>query len=167
METIFAEVERALKAGLYYMAIANCLAIPDICAALESQDGKASPSRYRAWFDIWLAPLYPELTGDDLYCLRCGVVHQGTFGHPGMQYDRVIFTVGGRIRVHRNRMKFGPGKSVLSLDAEHFCRDVVAQASNWFARKQNDQIVAANMPKLFQFRPQGLAPYIVGAPLIA
>jgi hypothetical protein len=83
-----------------------------------------------------------------------------------MQYDRVIFTVPSRVRSHRDTFVVS-GKVVLSLDAEFFCRDIMKQASRWYASRQGDQIIAANMPKLFQFRPQGLAPYIVGAPLIA
>ena len=77
-------------------------------------------------------------------------------------------SVGTKVRSHGDRMMMaGTQKAVLSLDAEYFCRDVVRNASHWYASKQNDRTVAANMPKLFQFRPQGLAPYIVGAPLIA
>jgi hypothetical protein len=55
----------------------------------------------------------------------------------------------------------------LNLDAEHFCRDIIQSARNWFAAHQHDLHVQANLPNLVQLRPTGLAPYIVGLPVIA
>ncbi len=35
LEAIFREIEKALEAKLYYLAMAVSLSIPDICACLE------------------------------------------------------------------------------------------------------------------------------------
>ncbi|EQD56665.1 hypothetical protein B1A_11430, partial [mine drainage metagenome] len=51
METILQEIERALDAHLYYLAVAMVLTLPDICAALASADGESSGQRYRDWYD--------------------------------------------------------------------------------------------------------------------
>src|ERR1700691_2032045 len=97
MEAILKEVEHAIEAGLYYLAVATALALPDVCAALEHQDGRATDKRYKAWYDVWLAPEYPMITAEDMYCLRCGVVHQGTIiGKPGTQYSRIVFYLPGK-----------------------------------------------------------------------
>src|ERR1022692_3417221 len=80
MEAILTEIDRALDAGLYYLAIALSLTLPDICGALESPDGGATRERFTAWYDTYLAQTYQSLTAADCYSLRCGVIHQGRFG---------------------------------------------------------------------------------------
>ncbi len=81
-----------------------------------------------------------------------------------MQYGRVIFTVPN---VQRNVFHNNVLNDALNLDAVIFCNDVIASARGWFAANRRNPTVAGNVQNLVQFRPQGLAPYIVGAPLIA
>jgi hypothetical protein len=164
METILQEIERALDAHLYYLAVAMVLTLPDICAALASADGESSGQRYRDWYDANLAAAYPHMTAQDCWKLRCGVLHQGQCGHPQMQYARVIFTIPNaqRIVFHNNILN-----DALNLDAPTFCMDVVRRVRVWYARSQHQRNVRTNLPNLVQLRPTGLAPYIVGAPLIA
>jgi hypothetical protein len=164
MEMILREVEQALSARLYYLAITMTFALPDICAALESADGATNPDRYRAWYDANLAVQYPVITAQDCYCWRCGVLHQGRFGHPGSQYSRIVFTMPNAKRVSIHGVILS---DALNLDADQFCRDVVAAVRAWFAAKGNDSNVRANYPRLVQFRPDGLLPYIKGLPVIA
>ena len=42
METLLREIEHALDAGLFYLALALSLSLPDICAALDSPNGESS-----------------------------------------------------------------------------------------------------------------------------
>ncbi|MDP2694408.1 MAG: hypothetical protein Q8O58_06035 [Gallionella sp.] len=164
MEIILNEIDRALDAGLYYLAIAMALTIPDICAALESQNGETSGPKYKAWYTANLGAQYPNVTDADCWSLRCGVLHQGRCGHQNMQYGRILFTIpNAQNNVFHNNII----NDALNLDAVRFCHDVVACARLWYARKQNDPVVQSNLPNLVQLRPQGLAPYMVGMPLIA
>lgn len=164
MEIILREIDRALDAKLYYLAIAMTLTVPDICAALESPDGETSGPKYKAWYNVNLAIKYPNITDADCWSLRCGVLHQGRCGHAKMQYGRILFTLPNRQNnvFHNNIIN-----DALNLDALLFCRDVISCARLWFDGKQNDPIVQNNLPNLVQLRPQGLAPYMVGMPLIA
>lgn len=161
---ITGEIGKALDAELYYLAVVAALTMPDICAALESPDGRTKKTTYTAWYDTWMAPLYPEITSQDMYSLRCGILHQGMFGHPGMQYSRVLFTIPNAQRntFHRNIID-----GALNLDAPQFCKDVVKCAHEWYTAMKNDTNVRANLPRLVQFRANGLAPYMMGMPLIA
>jgi hypothetical protein len=93
METILLEIEKALKAGLYYIAVMMALALPDICAALESANGETSGPKYKSWYVTNFGVRYPKLSANDCYKLRCGIVHQGRLGHPSMQYGRIILTL--------------------------------------------------------------------------
>lgn len=157
METLLREIEHALDAGLFYLALALSLSLPDICAALDSPNGESSGPRYRDWYDTNLAAKYKWFTAADCWSLRCGVLHQGRFGHPNMQYARVFFTlpVPNRIRHHNNIFN-----DALNLDAITFCRDVVAAVRAWFQANQNSANVQRNLPKLVQFYPAGFAPYV-------
>lgn len=164
MDTLRDDIERALSAQLYYLAVVSTLGLPDICAALESADGATTGRKYQAWCDSWLIPSYPELTSQDLYSMRCGVVHQGRLGHPKMQYARVLFTVPNANRnvFHRNIIN-----DALNLNVVMFCRDMNRTVGQWYAAKHDDANVLANLPRLVRFHEQGLAPYMVGMPLIA
>lgn len=164
MDVILGDLERALGAGLYYVAIAVALSLPDVCAALESPNGETSAAKYKAWYDKYVACKYPALTSSDCWSLRCGVLHQGRFGHPNSQYGRVLFTVPSAQRnvFHNNILN-----DALNLDAIIFCRDMIGSTRQWFTAARSDATVKANLPNLVQFRPKGLAPYMVGMPLIA
>ncbi len=164
MDRITGEVRHALEVGLHYLAVVVALTLPDICAALESPTGETSGVRYKAWYNTWLAPRYPMITDKDMWSLRNGVVHQGKFGHQDMQYDRVLFTVPNtrHIVIHGTVIN-----DALNLDADRFCRDVIAAVNKWHDAEHEDPNVVSNLPRLIQYREHGLAPYISGLPLIA
>jgi hypothetical protein len=55
------------------------LTLPDICAALESDDGRTSGAKYKAWLNRnYIEGRATTLTAASLYQYRCGVVHQST-----------------------------------------------------------------------------------------
>lgn len=164
MDTILREIELALDAHLYYLAVALTLTLPDICSALESSDGETSSPQYRAWFTTNLASVYPRMTDNDCWKLRCGVLHQGRCGHPQMQYDRIIFTLPNPSRALVHNTVLG---RALNLDAVTFCHEVMQAVHNWLAAKTNDPNTSRNLPNLVHFRPNGIPPYIVGLPVIA
>lgn len=164
MDVLTKEIDRALSAELYYLAIVTTLSLPDVCAALESANGTTSGRKYQAWCDRWFLPSYPELTSLDLWSMRCGVLHQGRFGYGNMQYARVLFTLPNTDNnvFHRNVLN-----DALNLDVVRFCRDMTQAVSQWYEAKQDDPNVQTNLPRLVQFHPQGLVPYLVGVPLIS
>src|SRR5713226_4507778 len=93
MDILTDEIKKALLNKVWYAALILALTLPDVCAALESPDGVSTPDRYKAWYAKWLKRKYDMISADDLYFLRCGVAHQGKFGHPAMQYQRIFFTL--------------------------------------------------------------------------
>jgi len=170
METLTNEIKEALKHRLLYAAVILTLMLPDACAALESEKGQTSPDAYKAWWKAWLKGKYEEhLTADDVYLLRCAAAHQGRFQHPGMEYERVFFTLRpGGMFFHKNDLPAndGSGKVALNLDLVWFCKDVVEAAEAWFAQKKTDRMVQQNLIRLVQFHPNGLLPYLEGVPAV-
>lgn len=172
MDHMISEIERALNVRLYYLAIATALQIPDICAGLESSDGKTHPTKYKTWYSAWVASKYPQITAVDIYSLRCGVLHQGKFGHPKSQYDRIAFIVDARspyFNMHNTIFKnpIGqPGISVLVLNPVTFCRDMIASVRDWRTAKAHDAIVLKNFQQLVEYRGGGIPHCLVGTPVI-
>ncbi len=69
------EMERCRQAKAYWALLHVTVCLPDICAALESDDGEATGSRYISWSDIYLPDSL--LLGAERYRMRCKVLHQG------------------------------------------------------------------------------------------
>lgn len=173
LEEMFQEINAALEAKLYYLAIAVSLTIPDICAALECDPAKiwVRPEQYVEWCDKNLiGPFkYIYVRGLDVYRLRGGVVHQGSFfGHPKMFFDHILFTLPNvhRAVMHMHFMQVGDEKALV-LDATTFCGDMMNAARQWYEQRKTEQNVRVNVRNLVRLRPDGMPPFIVGAPLIA
>jgi hypothetical protein len=162
MDTLTDEIKNAIRNRLWYAALLLVLALPDVCAALESKNGLSSRDLYRAWYDTWLKRKYEMVSADDLYFLRCGVVHTAKFAHRAMKYKRIFFTLRPNgMFFHKNVLN-----DALNLDLVWFCKDMVESVKEWFARKKTDPQVQANLANLFQYHPNGLLPYLEGVPAV-
>ncbi len=86
-------------AGAYWSLLHVTVCLPDICAALQSENGEAKPARYISWCDKYLPD--PKLLGSERYRMRCKVLHQGraSIDAPG-RYDGFSFsqpTLAGQV----------------------------------------------------------------------
>lgn len=189
LESLFQEINRALEAGLYYAAIAISLSIPDVCSWLTVDpdptklwsNRRRQTDNYKAWFDANLASRFNNLTADDCYSMRCGVLHNGQFGRPDARFDKIIFLLPstdpqrGQIRLGGDILvTIAPGIAfgdvtgrVLQIEAVWFCRQFIDAARKWAFDAANNPHVAENLERLVRYRPDGLPPYMVGLPLIA
>ena len=178
MDPIFDEIRAAMDSGLYYLAIAVALSVPDVCASLELDPDPAlikknrqfSGNRYAAWFSKYMQRHYSNLTGEDCYRLRCGVLHAGKMGRPDDQYDRVMFEVPSEHsnNNHETLMEGNvldgtpqPHQRVLILLAVDFCEEVIDAAHAWYRDRSEDAFVQANMHSLVKMHPRGIEPYSV------
>jgi hypothetical protein len=71
----FEDAERCLGANAYWCLLHVTVCLPDVCAALQSRDGKASGVRYEKWCNKYFSQ--PCLVGSERYEIRCKVLHQG------------------------------------------------------------------------------------------
>jgi hypothetical protein len=169
MRELLRQIEIALNANLYYLAIFGALALPDICGAIDSQDGEATGAKYRAWFDKYVATKYTFsgkqlLTGDDCYRFRCSLLHQGSSQHPRSSYSRVLFV---EPTATTNVFHCNVLNGALNLDVRIFSLDLVVSAQSWLDDVENTQQFQTNYDKFMHRYSQGLAPYIVGVPVIS
>ena len=99
--TYLEEMERCAAASCNWALVHLLVMMPDVCAGLESEDGRTSEARYRAWCERWLGSA--QLNGLERYKLRCSLLHQGQAQpdasrlKPGdiFRYDRISFGPAG------------------------------------------------------------------------
>jgi hypothetical protein len=152
----------------YYLALSGAFVIPDMCGAMESDDGRATGARNTAWFDRHMAPRHlqrpaedPFLSGEDCWRLRCSSLHQGTTQHDQSSYSRILFTEPGPNTFHMNIIN-----DALNIDIREFCREMAESASAWLDDAEDGEQFKGNYDKFLQRYPNGLSPYMVGTPLI-
>ena len=171
VEELFNQVLIAAEGGAFYLALLGALVIPDVCAGLESKDGMTDRTRYRDWFDRWVAPKYvaiagaePTFTGQDAYHFRCSMLHLGNTQHDKGRYSRILFVPRGQSGnvFHNNVLN-----DALNLDIPIFCQDVVSGAMRWQQTVGDFEPYLTNLDKFLRIYPDGLAPYFVGSPVIS
>jgi hypothetical protein len=171
MQTVIEEIQGALNVGLYYLAIAIALTLPDMCAALESSNGETSGPKYRDWYRNNLQAKYPRISETDIYKLRCAVLHQAKVSHDKMDtYSRVVFSLPHpqHISAHMN-VSYGATalKGILNLDAVTFCNDMIRAALEWSGRNMGNRTVQENLPLLVQRRSMREMGFDIGVEVIA
>lgn len=80
------EMDRCRTNGAYWALLHITVCLPDICAALQSPNGKTTRQLYENWCDLYLPNAL--LLGKERYRMRCKVLHQGraTTDQPSSRY---------------------------------------------------------------------------------
>lgn len=170
MEEVLDQIEGAVGARLFYVALYTALTVPDIAGSLHSEDGRAKPDRYQAWYDQYMGPEYGEdFNGADCYYFRCRLLHQGTaqlFGSaPSVQRVFFVEPANGNV-IHLNSFEMNGTKALL-LDVSIFCRDMVNSARAWLPVARAGYNFGRNDEKSIRRHPHGLPPFVIGYPVIA
>ena len=161
MKDILAQIDAVNKAGYYYVALFSALAIPDICAALESSDGEARSDRYIKWYErnVDSSPV----TGQDIYRFRCSLLHQGRTTHRKSSFSRIIFIEpGAEITLFHKWVV----RDALLINVQMFVSDILAAAMQWLVKAENTETFKKNFAMFVARHPDGLKPYVVGMPII-
>lgn len=154
------DIKFAVAHGRWNLALAGKLALPDMCAAIQSKNGKTTGSKYKNWVRAHLADKYPRLDPDELYQMRCSLLHQGTSST--IRYSRVIsLPPESPVKIH-NGIHKADQDSVLVLDLPTFCADVIGAVETWRASVKGHANYRNNIEKLMRWRQDGEDPLIVG-----
>lgn len=158
------EINKAAKGGLPFLAVAMTTALPDICVSLVSEDGRSNGTRYKEWCKANLGPEFSFLTPDDLWSMRCGVLHNGRFGDMKHNVGRVIFALpdAGGGTFANNLLNDAYFYSVAE-----FCQNFTDAVCRWFEANREDKNLQENLPRLMQYRPGGFPPYVSGVTVLA
>jgi hypothetical protein len=168
MKDLLSQIEAAINDHAYYLALYASLTVPDICGAMESEDGQATKIKYITWFDQYVAPKYfacgqATFTGEACYFYRCAILHQGRAQHPKLGFSRILFVEPeSTTNVFHNNIL----NDALNIDVSIFCNDIIQGALNWLKVAENSDNYKKNFPLFMQRYPNGLPPYIAGVPVI-
>lgn len=144
------------------------LSLPDICGALESDNGVATGNKYKDWFNKYVAHAYTNkdreiFTAEDCYYFRCSLLHQGTTYHPKSTYIRILFVEpDARNNIYHNNIF----ENALNIDVRIFCRDIISGAEKWLAGIENNPNFMRNSSNFIRRHPNGFPPYIYGMTVI-
>lgn len=164
MDALIEDIEFAVVHHRWLLALTGTLALPDICAAVGSANGQTTGARYKAWVQEHLSHKYPRLDPDELYKMRCSLLHQGTSST--VKYSRIIFCgPDASFRIHNGVIQNGDDE-VLLLDLPTFCSDVITAVRAWKVQSEGTQNYQQNIGKLMRWRAQGMEPYVIGASVL-
>lgn len=178
------QLENSVESQFYFLALATALTVPDIAAAIESDDGKATGSKYKIWYDKWVRPrlsinVNEELqgrglsepfeidnpfSGDECYYYRCSMLHQGRSTHDRSAFSRVLFT---EPKSTSNVIHYGILNDALLIDLPSFCLEVIQGYRDWVASARGTENYENNIAGTMQRYSNGLSPYIAGVPVIS
>lgn len=163
MEELINQIKIALDNNLYYLSLQATLSLPDICASLQSKDGKTTGLKYAEWYDNYVESSSPYIDGKTCYKLRCSSLHQGNTQHEKLAYTRIIFIEPNEFyHCHSNIID-----GALNLDIELFCTSILDAVEKWFKIIQCDDNFITNYKKFMKKYENGLHPYFVGIPVIS
>jgi hypothetical protein len=173
MEELSDQIKAALSNRLYYLALFNTVAIPDICCALQSENNQTDSTKYKNWFEFYITKLNPDKYGCDgqlkaehLWNMRCSLFHQGITTDK-KDYKRMLFIEPGNptFEMHCTIVGADTKDKSLLIDIVKFCNDIIAGAEQWSKDNKDNEFCIKNSEKLIQRYPNGIAP-IFGTPVI-
>ena len=163
LDPLLREIEIACANGLCQIAVAMTLALPDICVSLSSADSRSNGSRYVDWCKSNLDGRFSFVTGEDLYSMRCGVLHSGRFGDLKHNVSRVLFAPPDP---SNNMFVNNRINDAYFYSALEFCKNFGDVARKWYANNASDANVVSNLPRMMRYHPNGIPPYVVGTPIL-
>ena len=146
------------------------LTIPDTCGALR-EPGASVGQRYKNWFNAYAAASFntgnpaTSLSADDCYQLRCSLLHENSqiLHKVTGQATRVIFVAPDPQDMVLDMSLLD---DALALHIPSFCDRILSALSKWDVAEGSDPAVIANAASVVRLHPQGLAPYVVGYPIL-
>jgi hypothetical protein len=149
-EAYWDEMARCREAGAYWSLLHVTVCLPDICAALQSSNGRTTGSLYRAWCDRFAPD--PFLTSAERWEMRNRLLHEGSARakrqgrYSGYSFGKPSSTG----QIDHKRVE----RAVLHLDVGELANEIQAAVLSWIAwLKANKQSregvnVLKNLPSM-------------------
>lgn len=150
MIELFNAIQISLETNNFYGALFIALTVPDICGKLENPN-ETPKNRYMKWFDKYLANKYIKhvgarheeyvfLTGEDLYALRCALLHEYSGDITSQRVRKVInsFIFSSTLSHCLFITNKENGNKTLVLRIEVFCKDICNAIKEWTDNNSQD-----------------------------
>jgi len=166
----FLELERCIRANCWWAALHLLVVLPDVCAALETREGRSTGVLYRNWCARYLTNL--PVSGDEFYELRCCVLHQGRLRVKRSKYSSYSLLYSDYLNEREHSLQRSKSEAVakddLMLDLPILAEELIAGVRRWFEalQKRAKCVEAANVAchisSLARLRVEDLAVPVVG-----
>ncbi len=155
------EIRTAVSGHMIWSALALTVALPDICAAMETPKQKPG-TRYQRWYEQWVDEEKAGLDAAECYKLRNAILHSGTtWQHLGNRPRPVFFHPDRSGTMHNIILKRG-GRTVLAVDLVLFCNAIVGAVERWLESKRGNAAVQNNLRYAIRVHPDGLPGFVSG-----
>lgn len=158
------EIERCENAKCYWALLHVLLALPDVCAALETDPASAKPggARYVDWCTAYL-PKSPAVSGADRYQMRNALLHSGSTTaqnlgrthHTGYAHFSYVDPETFDVSVHDTTNQ---SRTVLNVHVAAMAAETKEALESWFNALQGDSIkmsrVEQNIGRLTRLQPK-------------
>ena len=130
------EIGIALQQDCWFVALNTALTLPDICGKAE-YPAYGQKQRYVKWLNRYGRLHFDNLIkADDIYNLRCCMIHQGTpstkqKGKNIEEFELIVSTYEQR-NVTEEALYMAPDKYVLSVNVLHICRLLCSAAKTYY-----------------------------------
>lgn len=148
MKELITQMLECANQRLFYPAILTACALPEICAALES-NGEGGRSKYIKWFDTYAAKYYDgELDGHDAYYLRCSILHQGQLSHDHLRLHKTIGFIEPGTQFSRTGKDHT--NNIYYINVQFHCLNLNIAVREWQGIVKNTDAYKGNYKKFFQ-----------------
>ncbi len=149
--TYFDSIDRCQSGNAYWPLLHVIVCLPDICAALQSDDGETTRARYKDWCTKYFAE--PLLNAEERYRMRCKVLHQGraSTDQPGRYLGFAFGQPTGPTSDHLREEK-----GILHLDVAKLATEYRQAVATWIkfiessSKSPEAAAVATHLPSLVQ-----------------
>jgi hypothetical protein len=160
LEGYCADIEHLLREGSLRQAVRLAVALPDICATLESEGMESSRADYVRWCATWLRREQRDgkaVIGERLFRVQARATRKGNGPHTPSTPTQSLL----KLRMRRNaRTYHSLGRTRVShphngLEAFQvtLCEELLQAAREWYREQgRNDVTVQTNLGKLLQTR---------------
>lgn len=184
LDALVEQMERALASNFYLLALTTALSVPDIAAAIDSDNGRATRAKYEKWYNNWVLPRFSinvkkmlekrghkylgdienPFNGNECYYYRCAMLHQARSTHDKSSFSRVMFI---EPNTTTNVIHYGKMNDALTIDLPSFCLEVAQGYRSWVSSAKGTVNYERNIANTMKRYSNGLSPYIVGVPIIS
>jgi len=134
----FDEMDKCEQNKCCWALLHLVVVLPDICAALESDNGLTNGNLYKDWYRQHLTQI-SKLNGEDWYSIRRGLLHRGTTLSDQGNYKSYSFSQPTPNGVVVHRITFNqPSGSHLHLDVGELKKEILAAMRKWFQQLEQN-----------------------------
>lgn len=113
-----------------------------------------------------LTDIYGKQFAEQLYNLRCIILHEGSFNPSVITIPRLIVVAKNPNLIMENCIIEANGSKVVIYDAPILCENIIKAVQIWENNNKDNAQIMENLKNIVHIHPDGIMPYFKGVPVI-